>query len=267
MEACWKVLGFRNYPASTPRVRVLSVKTEEEVNYALSEGHSTDMLIYFHRPEALHHRTYTEMFAKYVVTTQIPARYQNHADQGNDNLFTVHIPGLSARYICRRAATSHPAITRMKMLYVSAGDVFYQRLILRHETPTSFEEARSHNGEVFQTFQEAAVAKGYVADDCQEIIGHFAELLPFASPNELRGLFCILMMNGFPMRAVYREKRFWDALTEDFVSQLRQADSRGETFRYSSCTPQKLHLTKLFDLCIQMALITPRKQTTSFARI
>jgi hypothetical protein len=53
MQAMWYLFSYKTYPATTPPVRVLKVKTEQQVLYASGKGLSSDLLVYFARPAAL----------------------------------------------------------------------------------------------------------------------------------------------------------------------------------------------------------------------
>ncbi len=125
----------------------MKAKTKDQVQYGLDGGKGSQMMIYMHRPEALYHLKYTELFNKYTVYIgELPARYRDNPEEGNREYFVLHIPGLSqVRYICKREA-NRKSVTRMEMLYPSAGEIWYLRLILYNSSPTSWEDAYSWNG-------------------------------------------------------------------------------------------------------------------------
>jgi hypothetical protein len=66
MDAMWRILGYHTYPASTPSVQTIKIKTEPVVNQLLVDGKSCDMLAYVHRPASLAHLKYTELFTTYL---------------------------------------------------------------------------------------------------------------------------------------------------------------------------------------------------------
>ena len=59
-------LGYQTYPSPTPSVRIIKIKTENEMNKIIQDGHVCDLLIYFHRPSILHNLTYPALFQKYT---------------------------------------------------------------------------------------------------------------------------------------------------------------------------------------------------------
>jgi hypothetical protein len=69
MDATWRALGFHTYPASSPSVTTIKIKTPDQVHYLWDDKKSCDLLVYIHRPEALQHYKYTEVFSKYLCGT------------------------------------------------------------------------------------------------------------------------------------------------------------------------------------------------------
>jgi hypothetical protein len=223
MDAMWRIFGYCTYPASSPPVRIIKVKTPDMVESLLLNGQTSDMLLYFRRPELLRHLTYVQMYTQYVATSSLPKRFAGKVHLTGIEYFELclpEIPAVKKRYICRRAPTNKPAITRIAMLYPQAGEAFYLRLILKMEAPMSFDEAKSHNSIKFGSFQQAAIAKGYVNADGVELIQLFNELLFISTPAELRGTFCILLMEGFAMHVVWAEKQFKDRMMDDLLSPI-----------------------------------------------
>ena len=218
MDAMWRIFGYQTYPSSKPKVRVIKVKPEEAVMKLLKIGRSCDLLVYFYRPECLNSYKYTELYNEYVVEKKIPTRYRNRSNMEGVEYFPINITGLKSKlYLCKRANTSYPAITRMEMLYLTAGDIWYLRLILKYTSPASFKEAKSHEGTTYVCYQGAALAKGLVTEH-KEVIKSFEELISYSTPRELRGLFCIHLMHGWPMIPVYDDPNIRFALMADFLA-------------------------------------------------
>jgi len=70
-------LGYQTYPSPTPSVRIIKIKTENEINKIIQDGHVCDLLIYFHRPSTLRSLTYPVLFPKYTYSLKSPAQYRN----------------------------------------------------------------------------------------------------------------------------------------------------------------------------------------------
>jgi hypothetical protein len=66
MDACWRAFGYHTYPASSPSVTTIKVKSPDQVEFLRSEGKSCDLLVYMNRPQALKDLTYTQVFSKYL---------------------------------------------------------------------------------------------------------------------------------------------------------------------------------------------------------
>ena len=217
LDAIWRILGYQTYPSSKPKVRVIKVKDEPAVKALLEKGNSCDMLIYFNRPMHCWEMTYTELFKMYVVDKTLPARYKNKPHLHNIEYFTIEVTGLRKPvYLCLRAPDRYPAITRMEMLYLTAGDLWYLRLILKYTKPLCYADCHSHFGDVYSTYQAAALAKGLVTDHL-EALKNFEELIEYCGGNELRGLFCLYLIHGFPMLPVYNNEIIRTAMMEDYL--------------------------------------------------
>jgi protein-disulfide isomerase-like protein with CxxC motif len=106
----------------------------------------------------------------------------------------------------------------MENLYVTAGDIWYLRLILIHRPIISFDDAKTGKAPTFtkyRTFQEAAISHELVTDK-NEAETCFREAMPHSTPNQLRGLFANMMINGFPCICIYDDNYMYNALTLDY---------------------------------------------------
>jgi hypothetical protein len=93
MDAMWRCLGFDTYPSPTPSVTTINVKMPSDVAYYREKRLLTDMDVYFNRPTALHHLTYTQVFTQFVYCKKLRAR-MTAADE-NVNYFHVQMPQIS----------------------------------------------------------------------------------------------------------------------------------------------------------------------------
>ena len=84
----------------------------------------------------------------------------------------------------------------MNILYPSSGDVFYLKLLLLHNSPQSFEEARTVDGTVYTTFWEAAQALGLLHDDAEGQLCFNEARDSGYSPAQLRALLVTLIVDG-----------------------------------------------------------------------
>ena len=58
----WRAFGYETYPASSPSVTVVRVKTPQEVESHLNDKEICDLYIYFKRPNDLLHLKYTKFY-------------------------------------------------------------------------------------------------------------------------------------------------------------------------------------------------------------
>jgi hypothetical protein len=194
MDAMWRCLGFNTYPSPTPTVTTINVKMPSDVAYFRKKGLLTDMDVYFCRPAALCALTYTQFYTQFVYNKKLAAR-MTPIDE-NVNYFQVAMPQITATlYIFRRMGKRN--LVRMQMIYPTAGEVWYLRVLLLNRPCTSFADALTYNTEVCTTFQRSALLHGYV-DDQEESSQCFAEAMLFKCPWELRSLFAFLVVQGFP---------------------------------------------------------------------
>ena len=228
MEAMWRIYGYQIYPATSPSVILLTIQLKDQVELFIKKGQCCNTLLYFKRPVQLLHCKYTELFRDYIITNNLPHHFT--PNQENIDYFIIQIPRITyVMYYYLRNQQNKIHFARLKMLYPQYGDIFYLREILLCETPTSFEEAKTHNGFEYGTFQEAALAKGYIKDH-EKLIRQFREIIPLATPAELRSLFSALLMDGYPMHAVYAQEDIKNALMSDFSLSENSTTTASNTF-------------------------------------
>ena len=74
----------------------------------------------------------------------------------------------------------------MEMVYLTHGKIWYLRLMLLHNSPKNYKDAKTVNGIVYSSFQLAATAAGYVTD-LTEAKECFLQMYLNSTPSELRG--------------------------------------------------------------------------------
>jgi hypothetical protein len=127
-------------------------------------------------------------------------------------------------YIYKRTYREKPTLTRMENIYVTAGEIWYLRLILLKRPIISYEDA--YTGPApdyfrYYSFQEAAIKHGLVKDR-HEAETCFEEALPHSTPVQLRGLFANMMINGFPVKCIYDRDDMFTAMISDYVGTTPQ---------------------------------------------
>jgi len=181
----WRTLGYQTYPSSYPSVYQVKVKMPVNVQDLLTEGKLCDLAVYFGRPTQLLHFKYADFFNAYIWSYKKPTRIQNNV------CYEIRIHGINKPVFIYKRDPRHKSITRIGMLYPTAGEIWYVRLLLMHRSCISFKDLRTINAIEYSTFQEAAIAYGLVEDQ-NEVVRCFEDILHISSPAEKRGLFMLL---------------------------------------------------------------------------
>ena len=103
---------------------------------------------YLFRPADFKEMSYVEFHEK--VLESLPKGPVKSGD-------SIYFVGRTEVRIHRRKTRS--MICRMNILQPSLGEVYYLRLLLQHTNPTSFADARTVDGQVYDTFHELLRAR------------------------------------------------------------------------------------------------------------
>jgi hypothetical protein len=67
MDAWWRILAYPTYPATSPSVATIKIKSPDQVTFLREKNLSCDMLAYLNRPPELAAKKYTELFQEYLT--------------------------------------------------------------------------------------------------------------------------------------------------------------------------------------------------------
>ena len=218
----WRILKYQTYPSPTPTVNIVKAKLPEVSEYFANHGLLTDMETYFQRPIQLHSLLYTEFHNRFIITKKITPLFQRKFMQDKD-YFLIPIRGSNqTAFICPRQVYT---ITRMQMMYPTAGDVWYLRELLRRRSAISFDDLLTFEGYKCKTFQQSAMKHGYL-DDINEAFRCFKEAMLFSTSFELRHLFATMTIHGFPTVDIFYDEEVFKAMTLDYTFKATQMHSR-----------------------------------------
>jgi len=214
MDCYWRILGHETYPAPTPSVRIVKVISEQRSIKTLTDGKIPDIIIYFNRPAILHHMKYTEFFNSYMWSYNRPTRFQEQ----QPGYYIIILQNINKNVYLYKRSESNTSITRLEVIAITAGEPFFLRLILYNYPKISYKDCLTTNERIYPTYQEAAVAAGIVKDNeevyaCFEEAEHFQDM----TPSELRTLFVISTLQGFPTLKILSEDRFKHMMYDDFL--------------------------------------------------
>ena len=188
-EAAWRILQYR-MTEKDPSVKCLKVHLpENHAHFGNNDGLSP-LQRYFLRPpyEPFLSMTYTQYYEKCTFSTIIGIAENLHLE--------VELPGYQRREVKFRQRGV--VVSRLQMLYPSAGEIFYLRLLLAHKPASSFEDIRTVDAHLFPTFQEAAIALGIFVDLHEGQLCMTEAQVNMYSPFQLRMFFCELILDGSP---------------------------------------------------------------------
>ena len=118
----------------------------------------------------------------------------------------------------------------MGMVPITAGEIFWLRLLLTKKVAYSFEELRTVNGVDQGTFQKAAEVLKLVTDrEAADAI--FAEAIVDCGGHELRVLFTNMTLQGFPTLHIYDNSDLREKMSEDITVRNPGMDIRLVTNR------------------------------------
>ena len=214
MDCYWRILGHETYPAPSPSVRIVKIVSEQRTNTSLEDGKVPDIIVYFSRPPALYNMKYTELFNMYTWTYNRPARFV----ENQDGFYIINIRNNIRNIYLSKRSDRNPSITRLEVISITAGELFFLRLILLNYPKCSYADCLQFNNRTYRTYQESAVAAGIVRDNdevysCFEEAEHFQDM----TPTELRTLFVISTLQGFPTLRILNENRFRELMYDDYL--------------------------------------------------
>ena len=234
MDSMWRFFHFQTYPGANPAVVKINVKLPDHVNLLLQDSKLSKMTVYFARPQILHNYKFTEFYHHFDYTRgPLPKRFtgetlwteggqvdfrQDHFCVDLTPKFRTLTYNRQKAYLYSKDPTHEKSIIRMGWLYPNVGDIYYLRLLMYNRPAMSFEEYRTHNAIIHSTFQQSAVAHGYV-DDMTEVISAFEHLLLLSTPAELRAFVVTVTIEGFPTMCIMDNEAYVEMLYNDYYHQ------------------------------------------------
>ena len=135
--------------------------------------------------------------------------------------FPVHYSWKNNQWKKRRSHFGK-TIGRMYASSPKDGEKFYLRLLLFHvKGPKDFQCVRTFEGEVYDTFKDAAIARGLLQND-GESFDCLAEASIYAMPNQLRSLFVSVLVYCEPSNV----SALWDSFKHDLIEDHLQESSQ-----------------------------------------
>jgi hypothetical protein len=100
------------------------------------------------------------------------------------------------------------------MVSPTEGERFYLRVLLCNvRGPRSFEDLKTFNGVLHDSFKDAAVSRGLLLND-REWINTMRDSALTASPLQLRNLFTTILVFCFPQNIGMLWDQFWQEMSQ-----------------------------------------------------
>lgn len=229
-EAVWRILGF-SISRKDPAVSALPIHiqgTHFRHQYHRRQGNNSTLSLldrYFHRPSgtfvtadgtirsfsSLLYTEYYELFRLESVNVHLPAERAFFLER---NIPTRERP---MRVVQRDHTRAH--ITRIQAVRPSAGERFYLCSILGARPALSFDDARTIDGTLHNTYQEAAMALGLFCQNSEAHLSIQEAVGALHTPRQLRLLFVHLLVNDLLDAPIHTWECFKDDFTRDFFLQ------------------------------------------------
>ncbi|KAL6564888.1 hypothetical protein OROMI_016338 [Orobanche minor] len=113
-------------------------------------------------------------------------------------------------------------VGRLYFVRPGTGERFYLRLLLNHvRGPRCFEDIRTFDGVVYDTFREVCYARGLLDDD-KEYVDGIVEASHWASEHSLRNLFVTLLASDCLDRPETLWQKCWEYLSADIENNYKR---------------------------------------------
>jgi hypothetical protein len=223
MDAMWRLLGFSNYPASEPAVIGVKVRPPDFVRNYDQKELLLHIVVYFNRPidqdgPNLRSLLFSELFQNYRVVREVPTLAWQQKHNADPRAF-FHLSVLDGHYkkpvYLIKRDPKIPVLCRLHTVAFSSGDLWFARLLLKLFPFLSFTDMKTFEGKEYDSFQEAAIARG-ITSDAQETLECYqlAAIDDGRTPRELRALFITMALNAFPVFVIYNVQELRDLMLE-----------------------------------------------------
>lgn len=209
MSATWVALGYHTYPSPIPKVRTLWARDEEFYAFHNAQGSASDIAVYFDRIPDHAHYLFVEWYKRFSWSLKPPRNL------ASPNYIYDHDLTCGRRvYVTARPCSK--GVVYMYKPTQHLGEHFYIRQLLKNVPTTSYRALRTHNNITYDTYQEAAIARGLV-DNYIELTEIFNEFMVESHPAQLRITLAILTLQGYPTTKLLTEFHYKTALIQDYI--------------------------------------------------
>ncbi|GJY94110.1 DNA helicase [Tanacetum coccineum] len=210
-EACWRILKFEIH-SRHPAVQKLSVHLENK------------QVITFRDRQPLQFITNND---EKKMTTLTEWLEFNKVNEIGRHLTYIDFPKEFVWYADSktwqpRRRKGQGSIGRLVYVHPNSGELFYLRILLSHQKGcTSFEDIRTVNGRVYETFRAACDALGLLGDDKEWDIA-IKEASFSSTASQLRSLFAQILIFCDVADPIKLWKTYWREMSDDIPRRTSQ---------------------------------------------
>ncbi|XP_035845357.1 uncharacterized protein LOC118491583 [Helianthus annuus] len=209
-EAAWRIFKFdRHY--RYPAVKVLSFHCEDGQSIVYDDDSNL-------RDVVGNPTVKMSMFIEWMKCNQVDefARTLKYID------FPRYYVWIRKLRKWHRRKNPYRAVGRIHYVPLSLGDCYFLRILLNHvKGPTSFDDIKTVDGQLYDTFKDACFARVFLDDDKEYIIA-MREASTWSTSDFLRTLFVTLLMSNSISRPGYFWTQNKSLLCEDILYQQRK---------------------------------------------
>jgi len=188
---------------------------------------------------------YTEFYKEYCWSRTLRKKVSKVPENEGSLWWLVILPNETKIYITKRLQPQK-CVVRMQMLFSSAGEIYYLRLLLLNYPTRGYSELLLHHDDTIQvnndsnphnnsvisrpdeevyynSFQQACFHHNLL-DENTQATQCFEEAKIFSTPSELRNVFVILTIQGFPTRHIFDDPTMYKAMALDYIHQRNDGD-------------------------------------------
>lgn len=219
MEACWRLFNFVMHDRSHSIYRMVAHLPNQQ-NIVLAENN----------PDSINQEMIDRLGNKLTMLTgwfllnqkDVNARQYLYSEIGN-----YYVWNKLKRSWTPRQKGADKILSRIYNVNPRCGELYFLRVLLLHVPgATSFEFLRTYNDQVFDTFKEACLARGLLADD-QEWYRAMDQASKYQMPRQLRLLFVNIITSQTVNNTHDLFDRYKQQMWED-IAKKRNITNRNE---------------------------------------
>ena len=225
-EGIWRIFQFKMHHRK-PAVQRLQIHLRNQQTVTFSND--TDMVTFLNN-DRLQKTTLTEFFtANKQAETEAAAAVADRRpplDFDCRELLYQEFPIYMTwnhtyrRWNCRKKGVGS-TIGRMYFIGPSGGEIFYLQLLLTVvKGPTSFDDLRTFDGMLYDTFKPACIARGLLDSD-EQWDRALTEAAAWQSGSQLRELFVCILLHCHPTSPLQLWTDHMQSLSDDCRHRLR----------------------------------------------